>query len=208
MTPFEERFGASFPRGLTINSLRPGQFPPLQRISPMDKEAWLRAADPTGGVAVAPPMQPPAPPPVVAPVAALPTAAPLVAAPPVVAPPAWEPDPKQAIVAPPVGLTLTSAPGSPQPAQNWAGSIGLPGSPEEAKAFDKGQKYNELMAGLEDIKKGLQPKVDSKVAAEQATITPMGLQPNMANKAASDLMTQLLASKRQRRGLSLVNSEY
>jgi hypothetical protein len=74
--------------------------------------------------------------------------------------------------------------------------VGLPGTPEEAKAFDKGGNYEKLMSGLDDVAKGLKPKAPATnpfpvMAAEQ---------PNQPNAMAGQLMAALMANKR---GLTL-----
>jgi hypothetical protein len=79
------------------------------------------------------------------------------------------------------------------------------GTPEEKAAFTKGNDYAKTIAGLEEISKGLKPKVDSNAAAAAATITPMssGAQPNIPSALAHDLMMQILQGRRKPQGLTL-----
>jgi hypothetical protein len=78
----------------------------------------------------------------------------------------------------------------------------MPQSAPEAKAFEKGVDYNKMVAGLEEISKGMKPKVDPQAAAAAATISPMSSQPNQPSSLAHDLMNTLLAGRRNR-GLTL-----
>lgn len=97
----------------------------------------------------------------------------------------------------PAGVSLNSTPVAP----GWAGTVGLPGTPEEAKGFDKGQKYNEALTGLGEIAKGLKPKPAADSGAN--TITPMSSQPNAPSQVSGELMAQLLQHARRPRGLTL-----
>jgi hypothetical protein len=98
------------------------------------------------------------------------------------------------------GTTLTS--GGPQ-APGWAGTVGLPTTPAEAKAFEKGGNYEKLLGGLEEINKGIKNKPNDAAAAAAATINPSSLQPNQANQLAAQLMNTMLMSKQRQRGLTL-----
>ena len=95
----------------------------------------------------------------------------------------------------PGGITLTSAPVAP----GWAGTVGLPATPEEVKAFEKGGNYEKLMGGLDEVAKGLKPKQAADPNA--SVISPMTSQPNMPNQMAGELMAALMNSKK--RGLTL-----
>jgi len=95
----------------------------------------------------------------------------------------------------PPGVSLTSTPAQ-NPALGWAGTVGLPGTPEEAKAFDKGGDYQKMLAGMDDIAKGMRPK--APVANPFPVMTAE--QPNNPNQMAGQLMAALMQNKR---GLTL-----
>ena len=111
----------------------------------------------------------------------------------------------------PNGLTLDSTPA----VSGWGGSIGLPSSPEQAKAFAGGQNWEKLMSAGDDVAKALKGKQASEAAAAAATINPTntgaGVSQELAQKAGlsqglmSDIM-QKIAMASQRRppmGISL-----
>lgn len=166
---------------------------PIRMPSPEAVRAWRTGANqdiasgvtanPNAAAATAPPMPRTA---VARPPAAFPTegAAPIVAT-------------RPAVEQGPAGISLASNP----MALGWAGTVGLPGTPEESKAFDKGQKYNELIAGLGEISKGFKPKPAGDTGAN--TITPMSSQPNAPSQLSAELMNTILQSKKRPRGLTL-----
>jgi len=94
----------------------------------------------------------------------------------------------------PGGVTLASNPVAP----GWAGTVGLPASPEEAKGFDKGSKYSEILSNLDDVAKGLKPKVTAPAIPNLVAQAP---EPNQPNAMAYQLMAALMQGKN--RGLTL-----
>jgi hypothetical protein len=96
------------------------------------------------------------------------------------------------------GISLNSTPVSP----GWAGTVGIPTSPEESKWWEKGAKNAEMMAGLEAMAKGAKPKPAGDSGAN--TITPMSsLQPNAPGQLSSDLMQSIIQNRRRKYGISL-----
>lgn len=96
----------------------------------------------------------------------------------------------------PGGITLNSAPIAP----GWAGTVGLPNTPEAAKSFTAGQNYSDLLGGLGEMAKGAKPK---PAATDLNTITPMSQQPNAGIGGAQELLAQLLQNRRRNYGISL-----
>ena len=76
----------------------------------------------------------------------------------------------------------------------------MPGTPEEAKAFGKGQDYEKMMSGLDEVAKGLKPKAAPVAIPDLLRGAP---DPNQASQAAATLMTALLQGKRRNQGLTL-----
>jgi hypothetical protein len=74
--------------------------------------------------------------------------------------------------------------------------VGVPGTPETAQAYDAGKSYEKLMAGLDDVAKGLKPKA----AAANPFPVMTAEQPNQPNAMAGQLMAALMQNKR---GLTL-----
>ena len=97
----------------------------------------------------------------------------------------------------PAGVSLNSTPVAP----GWAGSVGLPSTPQEAAIWEKATKNADLMSGLETAVKGLKPKPAGDSGAN--TITPMSVQPNAPSQVSGELMAQLLQHARRPRGLTL-----
>jgi hypothetical protein len=210
MTPDEFRNAFIKSRGLTINDSPIPQIPVQSvPITPTDPVRTDIIPSP-GGPATIPGVHrlyPAGPPPVVPP--ELPPEGPAQVVPPITPGAAYArpkafptgdaaPVPFNPVREPgPAGVSLNSTPVAP----GWAGTVGLPGSPEEAKGFDKGQKYNEALAGLETIAKGLKPKPAGDSGAN--TITPMSVQPNAPSQVSGELMAQLLQHARRPRGLTL-----
>jgi len=96
------------------------------------------------------------------------------------------------------GVSLNSNPVAP----GWAGTVGIPTSPEESKWWEKGAKNAEMMAGLEAMAKGARPKPAGDSGAN--TISPMSsLQPNAPGQLSSDLMQSILQNRRRKYGVSL-----
>jgi len=120
-----------------------------------------------------------------------PSAAPVIPPPAPVVPPQQFPDRTSPVPYAPPGVSLTSTPAD-TPQTGWAGTVGQTEAP--APAAIGGPNYDKLMAGLEDVAKGLKPKVQQDSGA--ATITPMVSQPNQANQAAAQLMTAMLNKPR------------
>jgi len=77
----------------------------------------------------------------------------------------------------------------------------LPTTPEEASAFAKGEKFNKITAGLEEMAKGLKPKAAADTGMN--TITPMSSQPNQPSNLSAELMGQILQGRRRKYGISL-----
>lgn len=153
--------------------------PPVRMPSAAAVDAWRQGVQP-------PVVQSPPAPPVAAPPVRVPPAYPTGGADPIIAT-------NPAVQQGPGGITLNSAP----VAQGWAGTVGLPGTPEEAKAFDKGQRFNETMAGLEDVAKGLKPKAQQVAIPNLLAGAP---EPNQANQMAGQLMAAMM---NKNRGLTL-----
>jgi hypothetical protein len=210
MTP--EQFRAQFikSRGLTINDSPIPQVPvqsvPIAPTDPAQGRETIVIPPPPGAGGPTDPNAPPfrldrgavlppeGPAQVVPPITpgaayAKPSAFPTGAAPAVPFNPIRDPGP--------AGVSLNSTPVAP----GWAGTVGLPASPEESKGFDKGQKYNEVLTGLEQIAKGAKPKASGDSGAN--TITPMSVQPNAPSQVSGELMAQLLQHARRPRGLTL-----
>jgi hypothetical protein len=204
VTTFDDRFGASFPNrrvppvpftqtppgvpGLSLATPPMAAPPPVMRLDPAATDAWRGRVDRDVGNGVVP--NPAAPPPMAQPgpfpteAAAVPYTQPAVQA------------------GGPSGITMNSTPAAP----GWAGTVGLGGqTPQEKAAFTQGNDYAKTVAGLEEISKGLRPKVSDAAAAAAATITPMssGAQPNIPSSLAHDLMMQVLQGRRKPQGLTL-----
>jgi hypothetical protein len=77
-----------------------------------------------------------------------------------------------------------------------------------AEALNKKGGDNDLSKGLEDITKGITPKVNPAVAAEAARISPTQADPTagLAAQAAQTMMAQLL--QKRNRGLTLTRGPY
>jgi len=156
--------------------------PPVRMPSAEAVEAWRRGVQP-------PVVQQPPEPPVAVPPAKIAPAFPAGGTAPIVA---TNPVVQQG----PGGVTLNSTPIAP----GWAGTVGLPSTPEEAKAFDKGSDYQKLMSGLDEVAKGLKPKAAPITIPDLLKGAP---EPNQASQAAATLMTALLQGKRRNQGLTL-----
>lgn len=153
----------------------PHRLPPAEAV-----EAWRR------GVPL-PDVPPAAEPPVAAPPARVPPAFPAGGVAPVIA---TNPVVDQA---PGGGVTLNSTPVAP----GWAGTVGIPATPEEAKAFDKGSDYQKLMSGLDEVAKGMKPKAPVAAIPNLVAGAP---EPNQSNQLAAQLMAAML---NKNRGLTL-----
>ena len=160
---------------------------------PTDPNAEPVRINPHGAPAIAPPVvqPPPVQPVAAAPPARVPSAFPVGGTAPIVATnPVIEQGPGG-------GVSLNTNPVAP----GWAGTVGLPASKAESEGFMKGQKYNDLIAGLEGISKGLNPKKSGDTGAN--TITPMSVQPNQPSNLSAELMGQILQGRRRKYGISL-----
>jgi len=183
--------------GITLNSApvppvvapSPEIVPPVRMPPPEAVQAWRSGVnqDIASGVATSPS----------AAVAAAP-AMPLATPRPPARFPTQDVPPVANVPAPtgPAGITLNSAP----VAQGWAGTVGLPATPEEAKAFASGQDWAKITSIGDDVAKALRPKAAPDNGA--ATISPMSVQPNQPSQLSGELMAALLKSK-QPRGLTL-----
>jgi hypothetical protein len=93
----------------------------------------------------------------------------------------------------PAGITLNSAPIAP----GWAGTVGIPASPEAAQAYDAGKNNEKIMGGLDEIAKGLHPKAQQVQVPNLLAGAP---EPNQANQMAAQLMAAMV---NRNRGLTL-----
>lgn len=197
MTPDEFRNAFIKSRGLNLTST-PVPIPPptpvqTVPITPTEEPVRMPSAEAVEAWRNSTPVvqPPPVQPALAAPPARVPSAFPTGGTAPIVA---TRPVIEQA---PGGGVSLNTNPIAP----GWAGTVGLPASPEESKGFDKGQKYNEALAGLGEIAKGLKPKPAADTGAN--TITPMSVQPNQPSNLSAELMGQILQGRRRKYGISL-----
>lgn len=125
---------------------------------------------------------------------------PSVAAPPARVPPAFPAGGTAPVIATnpvveqsPTGVTLNTTPVAP----GWAGTVGLPSTPEEAKVFDKGSDYQKMLSSLDDVAKGLKPKAPVAAIPNLVAGAP---EPNQSNQLAAQLMAAMM---NKNRGLTL-----
>jgi hypothetical protein len=209
MTPEEYRTAFIKSRlggaGMTITDTpipqRSVQTVPIQPTEPVRTDV----IPPTGGAPTdpaAPPMRMPSPDAVQAwrngvqpPDPTIPPAAPAIPPLPPRPPQAFPTQQADAVPYAPPGVSLTSAPEA-TPAPGWAGTVGMT-NPDEAKGFDKGQKYGTALASLDEIAKGFKPKAPTGNPFPVVTAE----QPNQPNQMAMQLMAAIMAGKN--RGLTL-----
>jgi hypothetical protein len=202
VTTFDDRFGAAFPNRLVppvpFAQMPPGvpglslatppmvAPPPVMRLDPAATDNWRNRVDQDVRNGVVP--NPAAPPPPMAQPGPFPTQA---AAVPYTQPAVQEGGPS--------GITMNSTPAAP----GWAGTVGMD-APAKSN-FAPGGNFDKTMAGLDEIAKGLKPKVSDAAQAAAATITPMsvGAQPNVPSALAHDLMMQIMQGRRKPQGLTL-----
>jgi hypothetical protein len=97
----------------------------------------------------------------------------------------------------PAGVTLASNPVTPT--SGWTGSVGMPMTPDAAKAFDKGTDWGKAMSSLDDIAKGFNPKITP--AAMPNLVASSQDSTNQPNSLAYDLMNSILSGRK--RGVTL-----
>ena len=90
----------------------------------------------------------------------------------------------------PGGVTLNSTPSAP----GWAGTVGIPAPSSD---YQKGQTDEKLMSGLEEMAKGMKPKVNAP-----PPLAPPNLEAGQSNQLAYQLMAALMSGKKNR-GLTL-----
>jgi hypothetical protein len=197
VTTFDDRFGAAFPNRIVppvpiqpppVPGLSLATPPPVMRLDPAATDRWRSGVNRDVSNGVVP--NPAAPPPM-----AQPGPFPTEAAPVPYTQPAVQ-------AGGPSGVSMNSNP----VAQGWAGTVGLGGqTPAEKAAFTQGNDYAKTMAGLEEISKGMKPKVGDAAQAAAATIAPMSAaaQPNVPSALAHDLMMQIMQGRRKPQGLTL-----
>ena len=97
----------------------------------------------------------------------------------------------------PGGISLNSTPTAP----GWAGTVGIPAPPVDAKSFQAGSDMQKALGGLEEVAKGLKGK-ESK-SSDLNTITPMSSAPlgGGGNQMGAELLGQLLAAHRRNYGV-------
>lgn len=205
MATFDDRFGAAF-RG---RGFQPIPMPPVPGLTLGSNPNIQGNVDFQQALAPPPPAAPP--PPVNAEPyrmqgnpadyqawrtsAPIPTAAPQRPAP----FPAGGTAPVPNVAAPtgPGGITLNSAPTAP----GWAGTVGLPATPEASSAFDRGADWQKMLGLAGDVAKGIKGKAPT--ATDMNTITPMSPSPvgGGGGQMGAELLAQLLSARRRNYGV-------